>query len=107
MSALLSLPIPITVTPPPLLSLSRGLLGDGTIPFTEPWRDIMKLGELIGKVFSFTGRALDSTEKLFDITDNILDTAIAVSEDTKQDALVDLKVNSSLRDQRLKDLGIH
>ena len=66
----------------------------------------MKLGELIGKVFSFTGRALDSTEKLFDITDNILDTAIAVSEDTKQDALVDLKVNNSLRNQRLKDLGI-
>ena len=67
----------------------------------------MKLGELIGKVFSFTGRALDSTEKLFDITDNLLDTAIAVSEDTKQDVLVDLKANNALRDQRLKDLGIH
>ena len=66
----------------------------------------MKLGELISKVFSFTGRALDSTEKLFDITDNILDTAIAVSEDTKQDVLVDLKANNALRDQRLKDLGI-
>ncbi len=66
----------------------------------------MKLGELIGKVFSFTGRALDSTEKLFDITDNILDTAIAITEDTKQDSLIDLKVNSELRDKRLKDLGI-
>ena len=107
MSALLSLLTHIPEIPPPLLSLSRGLLGDGTIPFTEPWRDIMKLGELIGKVFSFTGRALDSTEKLFDITDNLLDTAIAVSEDTKQDVLVDLKANNALRDQRLKDLGIH
>ncbi len=66
----------------------------------------MKLGELIGKVFSFTGRALDSTEKLFDITDNILDTAIAITEDTKQDSLIDLKVNSELRDKRLKELGI-
>lgn len=67
----------------------------------------MKLGELIGKVFSFAGRALDSTEKLFDITDNILDTAVAVSEDTKQDVLVDLKANNALRDKRLKDLDIH
>ena len=66
----------------------------------------MKLGELIGKVFSFTGRALDSTEKLFDITDNILDTAIAITEDTKQDSLIDLKVSSELRSKRLKDLGI-
>lgn len=106
MSALLSLLIPITVAPPPLLNLSKSLLGDGIIPFTEPWRDIMKLGELISKVFSFTGRALDSTEKLFDITDNILDTAIAITEDTKQDSLIDLKANNALRDQRLKDLGI-
>ena len=67
----------------------------------------MKLGELIGKVFSFTGRALDSTEKLFDITDNILDTAIAVTEDIKQDSLIDIKVNSELRSKRLQDLGIH
>lgn len=66
----------------------------------------MKLGELIGKVFSFAGRALDSTEKLFDITDNILDTAIAITEDTKQDSLNDLKVNSELRNKRLKDLDI-
>ena len=66
----------------------------------------MKLGELIGKVFSFTGRALDSTEKLFDITDNILDTAIAVTEDIKQDSLIDIKVNSELRSKRLQDLGI-
>lgn len=66
----------------------------------------MKLGELISKVFSFTGRALDSTEKLFDITDNILDTAIAITEDTKQDSLIDLKVNSELRNKRLKELDI-
>ena len=66
----------------------------------------MKLGELIGKAFSFTGRALDSTEKLFDITDNILDTAIAITEDTKQDSLIDLKVNSELRNKRLKELDI-
>ena len=66
----------------------------------------MKLGELIGKVFSFTGRALDSTEKLFDITDNILETAIAITEDTKQDSLTDLKVNSELRNKRLKELDI-
>ena len=66
----------------------------------------MKLGELIGKVFSFTGRTLDSTEKLFDITDNILDTAIAITEDIKQDSLIDTKVNSELRSKRLQDLGI-
>ena len=66
----------------------------------------MKLGELIRKVFSFTGRALDSTEKLFDITDNILDTAIAFTEDTKQDSQIDLKINSELRNKRLKELDI-
>ena len=67
----------------------------------------MKLRDLLGKTFGFAGRALDSAEKLFDITDNLLDTAVAVSEDTKQDVLVDLKANNALRDQRLKDLGIH
>lgn len=66
----------------------------------------MKATELVGKIFSFTGRALDSTEKLFDITDNILDTAIAITEDTKQDSLIDLKVNSELRNKRLKELDI-
>ena len=66
----------------------------------------MKLSELISKVFGFTGRALDSTEKLFDITDNILDTAISITEDTKQDSLIDLKVNSELRNKRLKELDI-
>lgn len=66
----------------------------------------MKLGELISKMFSFTGRALDSTEKLFDITDNILDTAIAITEDTKHDSLIDLKVNNELRNKRLKELDI-
>ncbi len=66
----------------------------------------MKLFVLIGKLFSFTGRALDSTEKLFDITDNILDTAIAITENTKHDSLIDLKVNSELRNIRLKELDI-
>ena len=66
----------------------------------------MKLFELIGKVFSFTGRALDSTEKLFDITDNLLDTAVAITEDSKQDVLADLAVNNKQRQDKLDSLGL-
>lgn len=66
----------------------------------------MKLSQLLGKTFNFLGRALDSTEKVFDITDNVLDSAIAMTEDVKLDAQVDNKINQQARAKRMLDLGI-
>lgn len=66
----------------------------------------MKLGQLMSKTFNFLGRVLDSTEKVFDVTDNVLDSAIAMTEDVKLDAQVDNKVNQQARAKRLLDLGI-
>ena len=66
----------------------------------------MKLRDLLGKTFGFAGRALDSAEKLFDITDNLLDTAVAITEDSKQDVLADLAVNNKLRQDKLDSLGL-
>ena len=66
----------------------------------------MKLNQLVGKAFNFLGRALDSTEKVFDITDNVLDSVVYMTEDAKLDAQVDTKVNQQARAKRLLDLGI-
>lgn len=66
----------------------------------------MKLSQLISKTFNFLGRALDSTEKVFDITDNVLDSAIVITEDVKLDAQVDTKINQQARAKRLLKLGI-
>ena len=66
----------------------------------------MKLGQLLGKTFNFLGRALDSTEKVFDVTDNLLDSAVALTDDVKQDALFDSKVAQKTRNDKLKELGL-
>lgn len=66
----------------------------------------MRAGEFIGSVFSLGGRLVGSATKILDITDNLLDVGVFITEDTKLDAKVDMQVNSKTRADKLAALGI-
>lgn len=66
----------------------------------------MRAGEFIGSVFGLGGRLIGSASKVLDITDNLLDVGVAITEDTKLDAQVDKQINSKTRADKLAALGI-
>lgn len=66
----------------------------------------MKARDLIGRVFGLGGRAITTLEKVLDIGDNVLDIGVAITNDAKQDAVVEGLISNKQRKDRLAELGI-